>query len=100
MPVDGFVPYKKKDVQKYNKLRWWLGITWGDMFDKATDVTRKRSAVDDTSRFTYAQLREKVDKAAIGFMNLGIKQKDFVLVQIPTGTNSWLHTSPSKRSAL
>jgi 2,3-dihydroxybenzoate-AMP ligase/mycobactin salicyl-AMP ligase len=84
MPVDGFVPYKKKDVQKYNKLRWWLGITWGDMFDKATDVyPEKIGLVDDTSRFTYAQLREKVDKAAIGFMNLGIKQKDFVLVQIP-----------------
>jgi non-ribosomal peptide synthetase component E (peptide arylation enzyme) len=39
--------------------------------------------VDDTTRFTYAELRREVDRLAIGLMGLGIKQKEFVLVQIP-----------------
>jgi 2,3-dihydroxybenzoate-AMP ligase len=84
MPVEGFEPYKPEDAEKYNRLRWWLGITWGDMFDKATDLyPSKVGLVDDTTRLTYKQLREKTDRAAIGLMELGIKPQDFVLLQLP-----------------
>ena len=84
MPIGGFEPYKPEDVEKYVKYRWWLGLTWGDMFDKATDLyPRKEALVDDTSRFTYRELREKVDRLAIGLIGLGIKERDFVLLQIP-----------------
>jgi non-ribosomal peptide synthetase component E (peptide arylation enzyme) len=84
MAVEGFEPYKAEDAEKYNRLRWWNGITWGDMFDKATDLyPAKEGLVDDTTRFTYAELRQKVDRLAIGLMGLGINQKDFVLLQIP-----------------
>ncbi|MCX5807325.1 MAG: AMP-binding protein [Proteobacteria bacterium] len=84
MPIEGFEPYRPEDVEKYNKFRWWLGLTWGDMFDKATDIyPQKECLVDDTSRFTYEQLREKVDQLAVSFMELGIAQRDFVLLQIP-----------------
>ncbi len=84
MPVEGFEPYKPEDAEKYNRLRWWHGITWGDMFDKATDLyPGKVGLVDDTTRLTYKELRDKTDKAAIGFMGLGIKSQDFVLLQLP-----------------
>ena len=84
MPIRGFQPYKPEDVEKYAKYRWWLGLTWGDMFDKATDLyPRKEALVDDTARFTYHELREKVDRLAIGLMRLGIRERDFVLLQIP-----------------
>jgi 2,3-dihydroxybenzoate-AMP ligase len=84
MQIEGFEPYKPEDVEKYTKYRWWLGLTWGDMFDKATDLyPRKEALVDDTSRFTYRELREKVDRLAIGLMGLGIKERDFVLLQLP-----------------
>ena len=84
MPIQGFEPYKPEDVERYVKYRWWLGLTWGDMFDKATDLyPRKEGLVDDTSRFTYRELREKVDRLAIGFIGLGIKERDFVLLQLP-----------------
>ncbi|MGD0237199.1 MAG: AMP-binding protein [Syntrophorhabdales bacterium] len=84
MSVEGFEPYKAEDAEKYNRLRWWHGITWGDMFDKATDLyPGKVGLVDDTTRLTYKELREKTDKAAIGFMGLGIKSQDFVLLQLP-----------------
>ena len=84
MPIEGFEPYRPEDVKKYDSRRWWLGLTWGDMLDKATDLyPDKVGLADDTTRLTYRELREKVDKLAIGFMNLGIKEKDFVLLQIP-----------------
>jgi len=84
MPVKGFQPYKPEDVERYVKYRWWLGLTWGDMFDKATDLyPRKEALVDDTARFTYHELREKVDRLAVGLMGLGVRERDFVLLQIP-----------------
>lgn len=84
MPIEGFEPYRPEDAEKYNKYRWWLGITWGDMFNKATDLyPDKIGLVDDTHRFTYRELRAKTDGLAVGFMNLGIKERQFVLLQIP-----------------
>jgi 2,3-dihydroxybenzoate-AMP ligase len=84
MPIEGFEPYRPEDAERYNKYRWWLGITWGDMFDKCTDVyPDKVGLADDSARFTYRELREKVDRLAVGFMELGLKERDFVLLQIP-----------------
>ena len=84
MPINGFEPYRPEDAARYNKYRWWLGITWGDMFDKATDLyPDKEGLVDDTNRFTYRELRKKVDRLAAAFMALGIRERDFVLLQIP-----------------
>jgi len=83
-PVKVSVQYKKEDADKYNKLRWWPGITFGDMLDKAAVVyPNKEALVDDTIRLTYSQLREKTDRLAISLMELGIKKQERVLLQLP-----------------
>ncbi len=84
MALDGFTEYNKVDAEIYNKYRWWLGLTWGDLLDKATDLyPTKEALVDDTSRLKYSQLREKVDRLAVGLIKLGIQKGDFILLQIP-----------------
>ena len=84
MPLEGFRNYMKKDAEKYNKYRWWLGLTWGDIFNKATDLyPQKEALVDDTSRYTYGELREKVDRLAASLIGLGIRQGDFAMIQLP-----------------
>jgi 2,3-dihydroxybenzoate-AMP ligase len=84
MPLDGFMPYAKEDAEKYNRMRWWLGMTWGDVFNKATDIyPDKIGLVDDVGRWTYRELRQTVDKLAISLMKLGIKPKDRVFIQLP-----------------
>ena len=84
MPLEGFTPYKKADAEKYTKFRWWLGITFGDMLDKAVDLyPNKEALVDDRGRLTYGQLREKVDRLAISLIKLGIKKEDRVMLQLP-----------------
>ncbi|OPY64585.1 MAG: 2,3-dihydroxybenzoate-AMP ligase [Syntrophorhabdaceae bacterium PtaU1.Bin034] len=84
MAIDGFTEYAKEDREKYNKKRWWLGMTWGDLFDKATDIyPDKVGLVDGVGRWTYSELREKVDRLAVSFMKLGIKPKEWVLLQFP-----------------
>jgi 2,3-dihydroxybenzoate-AMP ligase/mycobactin salicyl-AMP ligase len=84
MAIEGFTEYTKGDRGKYNRMRWWLGMTWGDVFDKATDLyPDKVGLVDDAGRWTYAELRNKVDRLAIGLINLGIRPHDWVLLQFP-----------------
>ena len=84
MPVEGYVPFRPEDVERYLKNRWWLDLTWGDIFNKATDLyPYKEALVDDVARFTYRELREKVDKLAVSFIELGIKPRDFVMLQLP-----------------
>jgi non-ribosomal peptide synthetase component E (peptide arylation enzyme) len=84
MSTEGFPAYKKEQAQLYNKYRWWLGLAWGDVLDKASDLyPRKVGLVDNSGSLTYGELREKVDKLAMSLVGLGIQKHDFVLLQIP-----------------
>jgi 2,3-dihydroxybenzoate-AMP ligase/mycobactin salicyl-AMP ligase len=63
MVFDGFTPYDPKAAELYEKRRWWLGMTLGDMFDKASDLYPEREAlVGSGKRYTWAELRSLVDK--------------------------------------
>ncbi len=82
--LDGFVPYQKKAAEKYDKFRWWSGLTFGDILDRAADIHPEKEAfVDGKTRLTYGEAREKTNKLAIGLMDLGIQPLDRVLIQLP-----------------
>ena len=84
MNLEGFTPYTRKDAEKYTKFRWWPGLTFGDMLDKAADIyPHKEAFVDGKSRLTFSQARQNVDRLAISMMELGIKPLTRVLVQLP-----------------
>ena len=84
MALEGFTPYAKGDAEKYTRMSWWLGMTWGDVFDKDTDLyPDKIGLVDEVGRWTYRELRQAVDRLAISLLQLGIKPKDRVLLQLP-----------------
>jgi 2,3-dihydroxybenzoate-AMP ligase len=82
--LEGFTPYREEDAEKYNRRRWWLGLTFGDLLDRAADIHPDKEAfVDGKRRLTYGQAREKTNKLAVGLMDLGIRPLDRVLVQLP-----------------
>lgn len=82
--LDGFTSYKKEDADKYNRLGWWAGLTYGDLLDKAADIyPHKEALVDGKKRYTYSQVREETHKLALGFIRLGIQALDRVLLQLP-----------------
>jgi 2,3-dihydroxybenzoate-AMP ligase/mycobactin salicyl-AMP ligase len=82
--LQGVTPYKKEDAEKYDKLRWWSGLTFGDILDRAADIhPQKEAFVDQKTRITYGEAREKTNKLAIGLMDLGIQPLDRILVQLP-----------------
>ncbi len=80
MLLEGFTAYDATDAERYTRLRWWSGLTFGDVLDKAADVyPGKEAIVDDSGRYTYAQIREKADRLAIGLYHLGLRPLDRVL---------------------
>lgn len=82
--LEGVVPYKEEDIKIYNTLRWWAGITLGDILDRAADVhPEKEGFVDQYSRLTFEEAREKTNRLAIALLDIGIKPLDRVLVQLP-----------------
>jgi 2,3-dihydroxybenzoate-AMP ligase/mycobactin salicyl-AMP ligase len=82
--LDGFTPFRAEDVERYKRLGWWGGLTFGDILDRAADrYPDKEAFVDGTTRLTFAQARDKVNRLAISLMNLGIGPTERVLVQLP-----------------
>ena len=79
-----FPRHREEDKEKYIRLGWWPGITFGDMLDKTADLyPRKEALVDDRVRLTYSGLRERVDRLAVGLIDLGIEKGDTLLLQLP-----------------
>jgi len=84
MELEGFTPYDPDCVQLYEKKRWWLGLTMGDTLDKAADLYPQREAlIGSGQRYTYAQLRERVDTLAYHLLQEGLTPGDRVLLQLP-----------------
>ena len=82
--LPGFTPYHPADAERYDRLRWWPGLTLGDLLDKAADIYPEREAfVDSRSRLTFGQAREQSDRLALGLAELGVRPGDRVLVQLP-----------------
>ncbi|MGC8492148.1 MAG: AMP-binding protein [Syntrophobacteraceae bacterium] len=82
--LEGCTPYRQQDAEKYDRLRWWPGLTLSDLLDRAADIyPHKEAFVDGKCRLTFSEAREKTDRLAIGLMDLGIKPLDRVLIQLP-----------------
>lgn len=84
MGMEGFTPYAPEAATLYERRRWWLGLTLGDLFDKASDLYPGREAlVGAGKRYTYGELRTLVDRFAFNLLEEGFRRGDRVLLQLP-----------------
>ena len=87
--LEGFRPYDPSAAALYAERRWWLGMTVGDMFDKSADLYPRKEALvgwagDGTEqRYSYAELRQRVDEMAFSLLRAGLVPGDRVLLQLP-----------------
>lgn len=44
MTIEGASAYNEIDAETYRRRRWWAGLTFGDMLDKAADVYPEKTA--------------------------------------------------------
>lgn len=82
--LQGVTPYREEDVANYLANHWWRGLTLGDLLDRAAEMHPDREAfVDRIARMTYGQARKKVDRLALGLMELGVAPLERVMIQLP-----------------
>jgi 2,3-dihydroxybenzoate-AMP ligase len=82
--LEGAVPYPAERIREYVERGWWQNLTFGDVLDRSAALQAHRTAVvDQRSRFTYAQLRERVDRFARALLKLGLRRYDRILIQLP-----------------
>jgi mycobactin salicyl-AMP ligase len=80
----GFVPFPAARSRSYRSAGYWTGRQLDSLLrDSATAGPDRAAVVDDTSRYTYADLDARADRCAAGFADLGIQAGDRVLLQLP-----------------
>ncbi len=71
-------------VARYREKGYWTGETFGRMLrDRAAAHGARLAVIDAGTRWTYAGLLERAEAAAGGFLTLGLKPGDRVIVQLP-----------------
>ena len=84
MAIEGFVPYPPELAALYVERGLWRNWTLSDLLDNsAQDVPEKEAVVDWHSRTTYRQLAREVDRLALSLLEMGLRPRDRVVVQIP-----------------
>lgn len=79
-----FPKHSERDILRYRENRWWFDLTMGDILDNiAKKLPKKEALVDNQVRITFEELKDNVDRLAMGFLTLGLKKGDTVLLQLP-----------------
>ncbi len=84
MMLEGCTPWPAELVKRYIELGYWEGHTLGEMLDEAAAEHGPREAVvgDNGSRYSYNELKKLSDRVALHLLELGLRPKDRVLIQL------------------
>lgn len=82
--LDGCYPWPEELVKRYVEAGYWQGQTLGEMLDEAVEKYSSQEAVigDNGTRYTYSDLKPMSDRLALHFLDIGLKPRDRVLVQL------------------
>ncbi|MFK0009542.1 (2,3-dihydroxybenzoyl)adenylate synthase [Paenarthrobacter sp. NPDC090520] len=88
MTLEGTISWPAETAARYRAAGYWTG----ERLDRvaATHAERTPDAiavVDEAGRLTYAAFEQKVAQMAGGFISLGIRPRDRVLLQLPNRTS-------------
>ncbi|MFG2089090.1 MULTISPECIES: (2,3-dihydroxybenzoyl)adenylate synthase [unclassified Spirillospora] len=83
MDTDGFTPWPADLEARYKAEGYWTGRLLGDVLRGDPDKT---ALIAGDDRLTYADLDDRASRTAAGFLRLGIRRGDRVVVQLPNTT--------------
>lgn len=82
--LEAFTAWPQEISAEYIRKGYWRGLTIGDIIDLAVkDYPAKEAIVSEHDRVTYTQLVERVNRLALGLLELGIRKGDRIIVQLP-----------------
>ncbi len=76
--------YTQEMVDEFFREGYWESTTWAEVWDRnAKEYPDKEALVDSRTRLTWAQAKQYTDRLALGFLELGFKRDDALVVQLP-----------------
>jgi 2,3-dihydroxybenzoate-AMP ligase len=83
--VDGFTPWPQELADRYLADGHWSDRLLGDVLGKS-DPGRTALVAGDV-RLTYAELDRRAERTAAGFLRLGLRRGDRVVLQLPNSAS-------------
>ncbi|MBC6973016.1 (2,3-dihydroxybenzoyl)adenylate synthase [Bacillus sp. Xin] len=82
--LTGCREWPKEFANRYREKGCWRGETFGEMLrERAMRHGDQIAVTSGENHLSYSELDKRVDRLAAGFLNLGIKQTDRVVLQLP-----------------
>jgi 2,3-dihydroxybenzoate-AMP ligase len=82
--LDGFTPWPAERATRYRELGYWIDRPLGSLLRARAEASPTRTAlVAGSTRLTYAELDDAVDRLAAGLAGIGLRSGDRILVQLP-----------------
>ncbi len=87
MMLTGCQEWPKEFADRYKEEGCWRGETFGEMLrERAMKHGDQIAVTSGEKHLSYSELDKRVDQLAAGFLNLGIKQTDRVVLHLPNIT--------------
>ncbi|MEK5115045.1 (2,3-dihydroxybenzoyl)adenylate synthase [Bacillus sp. FSL R5-0677] len=85
--LPGCEKWPKEFVDRYKKEGCWTGETFGEMLrERAMKYGDQIAVTSGGNHLSYHELDKKVDRLAAGFLHIGIRKSDRVVLQLPNVT--------------
>ena len=82
--LEGCTPYPAEVAERYRRDGNWLGLTMGQVLDKAAAEFGERQALSyGDRRYSYAEVQRAANHLAYHFAKLGLEPLDRVVMQLP-----------------
>ncbi|MBI4333773.1 MAG: AMP-binding protein [Chloroflexi bacterium] len=76
--------YTDEVIKKYTSQGIWSAETLSDLYENnARNYPDREALVDHSRRLTWSQANRWIDRLALGFLDLGLKKDEMVVVQLP-----------------
>jgi 2,3-dihydroxybenzoate-AMP ligase len=83
---EGTVPWPEDVAARYRRLGYWEDrALWDVLHESAQLRPQKVAIVDGDDRVTYRDLFKRADAAAVRLRDLGLREDDRLLIQLPNG---------------
>ncbi len=93
-----FTPELEKE---YVEKGYWTKTTFADVWDRnARQYPDAEAVVDSRTRVTWAQAKLWIDRLALGFLELGFRKDDMLVVQLPNSVELTLLRVVAEKAGL
>jgi len=76
--------YTPELEKEYLEKGYWNKTTFADIWDRnAREFPSKEAVVDSSKRLTWAEAKQWIDRLALGFLDMGFKKDELIVLQLP-----------------